>query len=166
MRDTFIEDYGYENEQKTKRCIRCEAEFPFRSNKKFCSPNCRKRHSEVKQNSYSSPRKHRNNTELFDSAARIAEMYFMLPITERDGFMADLIRSARSGENKRMRDILSNKVLLDTTNNWGNPLKGRRGRSYGSIAQAAKSYCRRYWDASVKDVVYGRAPEPWDGVVE
>ena len=165
MCDTVIENYQSTELQNTKFCMRCEIEFPFKKNKKFCSPNCRKRHSEVPQNSFFSSEKRRHNIELFDSASRLAEMYFMLPITERDGFMADLIRSARSGENKRMRDILSNKVLLDTTNTWGNPFKGRRGRSYGSITQAAKSYCRRYWDASVKDVVYARAPEPWDGVV-
>lgn len=164
MQDILIEDENSTELPKTAHCIRCEKEFLFRANKKFCSSNCRRRHSEPQQNSFFSPIKWRNNMELFDRASRIAEIYFNLPPPKRDGFMAELISSARSGQDKRLRDILSNKILLDPTNNWGNPFRGKRGKSCGSIATAAKSYCWTYWNASVKDVIHGRVPEPGEGI--
>ena len=44
-----------------------------RVNKKFCTSNCRKRHSEPKRNSQESPTKRRENAEFFDRALRLAE---------------------------------------------------------------------------------------------
>ena len=160
MSDTVVEDCEYEKHRKTKLCIRCDTEFLFRANKKFCSANCRRRHGEAPQNSLMSPEKRRRNLEFFDRASRIAEQYFRLIPQDRDNYMLDLIWIARSGEDKSLRDILTNKLLLDPTNNFGNHLRGNRGRSYGSIAQAAQAYCRKFLNASVKDVVYGRASGP------
>ena len=155
MRDEIIRYCSANSRQLVGSCVNCSTEFRFRSNKKFCSSNCRKRYGETKKNSVSSPTKWRANMELFDSASRIAEIYFQLPVPERDKFMCNLIEQARSGENKRMRQVLSNKVLLDKTNNWGNPYKGKRGKAFGSIAQEAQSYCQIHWGANVRAVVYG-----------
>lgn len=159
MSDTIVEDYPSKKPQTAKFCLRCEIQFPFKKNKIFCSSNCRKRHSEVTQNSFISPEKKRRNMEFFERASRIAEQHFRLMPQDRDSHISDLIEMARSGEDKSLRDILSNKVLLDATNSWGNHLRGNRGRSYGSIAQAAEAYCWKFWKASVKDVVYGRTLE-------
>jgi len=160
MSDTVVENCEYEKQRNTKLCIRCDTEFLFRANKKFCSANCRRRHGEVTQNSLMCREKRRRNLEFFDRASCIAEQYFRLIPQDRDDYMLRLIWIARSGEDKSLRDVLTNKLLLDPSNNLGNHLRGNRGRSYGSIAQAAQAYCRKFWNASVKDVVYGRASEP------
>ena len=159
MRDTVIEDYAPGKSPVIKLCIRCKTEFPFRANKKFCTTNCRRRHGEVKQNSFMSNETRRRNMEFFERAARMAERLFMLPPPHRPDHLSEIIEKARSGEDTSLRDLLSNKVLLDPSNSWGNHLRGNRGRSYGSIAQAAEAHCREYWNASVRDVVYCRKPE-------
>ena len=156
MRDTVIEDYDLGKNPLMKLCLRCQTEFAFRANKKFCSANCRKRSGEIKQNSTLSNETWRRNMEFFDRAARMAECLYSLPPPQRPEYLSTIIAMARSGEDRSLRDLLSNKILLDPTNSWGNHLSGNRGRSYGSIAQAAEAFCRENWNASVKDVVYGR----------
>ena len=72
---------------------------------------------------------------LFDSASRLAEIYFQKPPIERLALMRDYVTMAREG-NTKMREILSNSYLMDKKNDYGNPYKGKRGRSYGSLAQS------------------------------
>jgi hypothetical protein len=98
-------------------------------------------------------------------AARIAELYFGEPVTKRLGFMSNLVSIARNGEDKQLRIILSSPIVLDSSNPNCNPFKGKRGEYFGSIAAEAEKYCRKFWNASVSDVVYGRASEPDDGVI-
>ena len=102
---------------------------------------------------------------LFDSASRVAELYFKRLPFDRLGLMREYIALAKQG-NGKMRDILSNKYLLDRTNNYGNPFKGKRGKSFGSLAQACEKYCRRYWNAPAREVIYNIAPDPDDGVTD
>ena len=120
-----------------KVCQHCEAFYNGRRNQIFCSSNCRKRYSEPVQNSLKSKEKKNHNMRLFDSASRVAELYFKRPPFERLGMMRDYIALAKQG-NGKMREILSNKYLLDQTNNYGNPFKGKRGKSFGSLAQACE----------------------------
>ena len=102
---------------------------------------------------------------LIDSASRIAELYFARPPFERLGMMRGYIALAKQG-NGKMREILSNEYLLDRKNNDGNPFKGKRGKSFGSLAQACEEYCRHYWKASAREVVYNIAPDPDDCVID
>jgi len=146
-------------------CRHCRVPISGRPNKKFCGPNCRKRFSERTQNSFTSREKKRRNFVLFDSATRLAEIYFQQPPFERLGLMHTYIEMAKEGESK-MREILSNAYLWDWKNDYGNPYKGKRGRSFGSLAAACERYCRYYWNASAADVVYNRADEPDDGVID
>ena len=148
-----------------KVCQHCEAFFKGRRNKIYCSANCRKRYSEPVQNSLKSREKKNSNMRLIDSASRIAELYFTHPPFERLGMMRGYIALAKQG-NGKMREILSNEYLLDRKNNYGNPFKGKRGKSFGSLAQACEEYCRRYWKASAREVVYNIAPDPDDGVID
>ena len=148
-----------------KVCQHCEAFFDGRRNQIFCSANCRKRYSEPVQNSLKSKEKNNHNMRLFDSASRVAELYFKRLPFDRLGLMREYIALAKQG-NGKMRDILSNKYLLDRTNNYGNSFKGKRGKSFGSLAQACEEYCRRYWKASAREVVYNIAPDPDDGVID
>jgi hypothetical protein len=46
----------------------CSSAVTGRPNKIFCTANCRKRHSELTRNSYTSPTKRRENREFFDRA--------------------------------------------------------------------------------------------------
>ena len=148
-----------------KICQHCEASFTGRKNKIYCSANCRKRHSEPVQNSLKSKEKKNHNMRLFDSASRVAELYFKRPPFDRLEMMRGYIELAKQG-NGKMREILSNEYLLDNKNNYGNPFKGKRGKSFGSLAQACEEYCRRYWNASAREVVHNIAPNPDDGVVD
>lgn len=94
----------------------------------------------------------------------MGETYYRLPPQERLGHMQQLIQEARDG-NTQLRELLSNwklRHLHPENDSWMFPF-GRR--SYGTIAQEAQSYCRRFWGANVDDVVYDRVPEPPTGEV-
>ena len=151
--------------QSMRFCKHCNDPISGRPNKKFCSPNCRKRFSEGLQNSFESREKKKRNCILFDSAARLAKIYFAQSPFGRLGLMQNYISMARGG-NTKMREILSNYYLMKSDNDYGNPYKGNRGRNYGSLAAACERYCRYYWNASAADVVYNRADEPDDGVID
>ena len=94
-----------------KICQHCEAFFNGRKNKIYCIANCRKRHSELVQNSLKSKEKKNRNMRLIDSASRIAELYFTRPPFERLGMMRGYTALAKQG-NGKMREILSNEKLL------------------------------------------------------
>ena len=89
-----------------------------------------------------------------------------MPPAERLGFVKDLIDHARAGGDAQLRDILSNIKLLRPHPLEDRHLFHRRSRSYLTIAQAASRYCRRFWKANLREVGYGRAPEPPTGEVE
>ena len=146
-------------------CPQCSSAVTGRPNKIFCMPNCRKRHSEPTRNSYISPTKRRENREFFDRALRLGEELYAVPPNQRLGFMKDLIDHARLGEDAQLRDILSNYVLLRPHPYYDTHLFPKHSRAYCTIAQAASNYCKKFWKADVKLVVYNRVPQPYDGVV-
>lgn len=152
-------------------CAHCNKRFRrSRRDQIHCSSNCRKLHSQKARrqgnsvNSRSSPTKRRRDQEFFDVSLRLGERLYGLPVGERLGFMQTLIEEARSG-NTALREILSNHYLLKA--NWEKPYLFHREcpATYFTIAQAADRYCRKFWRASVRAVVYGRAPEPPTGEV-
>ena len=151
--------------QSFRFCRHCNEPIKGRPNKKYCGPNCRKRFSEATQNSLESSEKKKRNYVLFDSASRLAEVYFQQPPFERLGLMKAYIEMAREGASK-MREMLSNDYLRDSKNDYGNPYKSKRGRSFGSLAAECERYSRYYWNTSAADVVYNRADEPDDGVTD
>jgi len=110
--------------------------------------------------------KRRENAELYDRAKRLAEMLYLTPPMERLGFMKDLIDVARAEQDAQLRDILSNQTLIKL--NWSDKQKylHRNCSDYCTISQAASNYCKRFWRANVRDVVYGRTPEPPTGLVK
>ena len=162
-----IEDDNITPVKKTKRlCPQCSSEVTGRPNKIFCTSNCRKRHSEPTRNSYSSPTKRRENREFFDRALRLGEeLYAVLP-NQRLGFMKDLIDHARLGEDCQLQDILSNYKLLHPHPYHDTHLFPKHSRSYCTIAQATSNYCKRFWKADVRLVVYNRVGYPYSGVVK
>ena len=157
----------FEREGNTKEgvCLHCGHTFKYRSNKKFCSDNCRKRNNEGTNNSFLRKTKRRDNAMLFDRAMRLAEGLYTLPPIQRLGFVKDLIDVARQGEDAQLRDILSNYRLLRANPKTETHFFYRGSRDYRTIAQVASNYCKRYWLAEVKDVVYNRVPEPPTGEV-
>ena len=73
--------------QSLRFCKHCNDPISGRPNKKFCSPNCRKRLLRGAQNSLESREKKKRNLILFDSAARLAKIYFAQSPFERLGVM-------------------------------------------------------------------------------
>ena len=144
-------------------CLKCKAPISGRPNKIYCSANCRKRSSEPTRNSFYSPTKRRENMEFFDRAKRLAEDLYQTRPPERLGYMKDLIEYARHGGDSQLKDILCNRILLKPHPVHDRHLFYRRSRSYLTIAQAASNYCKRFWRANVRCVVYGLAQEPSDG---
>lgn len=152
-------------------CAHCGKSFRrARRNQVHCSPRCRKAHSQKTRrmenpiNSRTSPTKRRREQEFFELSLRIAERLYGLPVGERLGFMQNLIEEARMG-NTAMREILSNRYLLKANRSKPYLFHRRCPSAYFTIAQAAERYCRKFWRASVRDVVYGLAPEPPTGEV-
>ena len=71
---------------------------------------------------------------------------------------------ARSiADDAQLKDILCNRILVKPHPVHDRHLFYRRSRSYLTIAQAASNYCKRFWHANVRCVVYGFAKEPPDG---
>lgn len=154
-----------------KLCPNCENLFVRkRSDQIFCTPTCRKSLHQKKareatpQNSASSPTKRRVNLVFFDKALRLAELIYTAPISERLGLMQSIVASARGG-NSELRQILTNKLLRypDRSRVW--LFHNRCPSSFLTISEAANNYCKKFWNADVRDVVYGHTPEPESGEV-
>ena len=161
-----IEDEVVVPERKNdRRCPKCNNPVTGRPNKIYCSSNCRKRANEFTRNSFCSVTKRRENAEFFDRAKRLAEELYTIPPSKRLGFMKNLIDHARRGGDAQLRDILSNYKLLRPHPLEDRHLFHRRSRSYLTIAQVASRYCRRFWKADVREVVYNRVPDPPTGEI-
>lgn len=152
-----------ETNTEMRRCPNCGVEVMGRRNKLFCSANCRKRHSEPKQNAVNSPRKRRTNMEFFVRARRLGEELYKVRPQDRLGFIKDLIDEARNGDVSQLKDILSNYKLLHPHPFNDRHMFPKGSRSYCTIAQATRNYCKKFWRADVSDVVYGRVSEPDTG---
>jgi hypothetical protein len=152
-------------------CPQCGASFELRSNKRFCSPTCRKLYSQQQArserpaNASSSPSIRREQGELFDLAMRMAERLYTLPPGERLGYLKDVVDLARSGRCPKLRKILTFPNLLYPDRENKGLFWRRSPSTYCTISQAADRYCWKFWGAGVADVVKGIAPEPPTGEV-
>jgi predicted nucleic acid-binding Zn ribbon protein len=152
-------------------CPHCGDEFPFRSNKKFCSPSCRKlsaqRDQRKKQpvNATNSPDEKRKQHEVFELAARMAETLYSMPPFQRLGYIEEVVQLARSGNCPRVRQILTMPALI-RPNPDKKHLFPRGCRSYCTISQAADRYCLiSPWNSGVAAVVRGKVSEPPTGEI-
>ena len=161
----LIEDHETTKPGKRK-CPRCQEAVHGRSNKIFCSSNCRKRYNEPTRNSLFSVSKRRENMELFDRAMRLAECFYTTAPQFRLGFIKDIIDIAREGNDNQLRLILTNYCLLHPNPVQSPHLFFRRNRAYSTIAQVAQRYCKHFWKKDVKLVVYNKVPYPDDGIVD
>ena len=156
---------------KQSNCPQCGVSFPFRSNKRFCSPTCRKLHSQRELRAKSpaiadnSRDIQREQMECFDLAMRMAEHLYTLPPAERFGYIKDIVDLGRSGECPRVRKILTFPNLLYPDPCRKHLFWRRCPSTHLTISQAADRYCRHFWKASVVDVVRGIAPEPPTGEI-
>lgn len=152
-------------------CPQCGASYPFRSNKWFCSPTCRKLHSQQKArnkqpaNASNSPSIRREQEELFDLALRMAERLYTLLPSERLGYVRDIVYDARNGRCPKVRKILTFPDLLYPDSDRKSLFWRGSPASYYTISQAADRYCWTFWGAGVADVVRGLVPEPPTGEV-
>ena len=92
-------------------CPQCETQYPFRKSKIYCSPNCRKAASRGIQNSRTSKAKARDNYEFFDTARRMGETLYSLPLSQRLGHMKELIDEARAGNTARIQLAIATECL-------------------------------------------------------
>ena len=152
-------------------CPECGIDFPYRSNKTFCSPRCRKASSQRERrrrepaNAANSLSVRREQHEVFELASRMAETLYTMPLGQRLGYIEEIVQLARSGDYPRVRQILTMPKLI-----YPNPQEKhlflRGDRSYCTISQAADRYCRSSpWNAGVADVVRGKVPDPPTGEV-
>lgn len=152
-------------------CPVCGEDFPYRSNKTFCSASCRKassqrdRRRKQPENAANSRSVRREQHEVFELASRMAETLYNMPPSQRLGYIEEIVQLARSGNCPQVRKILTMPAMIHP-----NPDKRHlflRGcRNYCTISQAADRYCRSSpWNAGVADVVRGNVPEPLTGEV-
>lgn len=157
------------NRQST--CPECGTAFPYRSNKRFCSPTCRKNESQKRRrkdnpvNAQNNPTTRREQHEVYELADRLTETLYSMPLTERLGYMEELVQLARSGDCPKLRKIMTNPAFIRPSRQ-DRKLFWRGSSEYCTIAQAADRYCRYSpWQASVAKVVRGQVPEPPTGEV-
>jgi hypothetical protein len=152
-------------------CPQCGKEFPFRSNKKFCSASCRKacaqRDHRQKQpaNAAHSRSIRLDQRGVFELAIRMAETLYSMPPFDRFGYLEDIIQLARSGQCPQVRRLLTMPALIRPSPDKKH-LFYRGCRSFCTISQAADRYCRSSpWNAGLAAVVRGEVPEPPTGEV-
>ena len=156
----LIEPVGLFQRAEEGVCQHCDKTFPYRSNKKFCSDNCRKRHHEQSTRYFYKQRKLKEREVLFERAQRLGEVFYQTKKEERLGFLKSLIDLARSGEDNHLRLVLTNFHLLRANYNSPGYLFINRRPHNRNIAKLANKYCRKLWGAGVRDVVYNKVKEP------
>ena len=114
-------------------------------------------------NSANSRTKYRSNMELFDRVRWLSAEYFTTPRAQRLGYLQSLVHRAREGETKT-RAVLANPYLIKVTDKTLADILDRQ-RLPATIGEIVDWYCRRFWNASARDVVTGRAPEPPTGEI-
>ncbi|WP_417255542.1 hypothetical protein [Celeribacter halophilus] len=144
---------------------KCSNTFPYRRNKKYCSASCRVQGNRFTKNGAESREQRRRYILLTDSVQFYGEMYYTMPPQERLGFINDLVDQARAG-NTWLREVLSNKRMLEPNPKTDRHLFYRNNPDYSTIAQIADKFCLRVWGAHVWKVVYNKVPEPPTGEVE
>jgi len=152
-------------------CPVCSDVFiPKRRDQKYCSPRCRtqkyQREDRGKnpKNAKVSPSVRKENHEQRQRARELAETLFGIPPCERLGFMKTLIDAARSHD-ADLRSIFTDPTLLMASPDEPRLFHRRCPWTYRTISQAGNAYCRKFWNASVSEVVRGNAPEPQTGEV-
>ena len=153
-------------------CPECGGIFPFRSNKRFCSPNCRKAESRKRDrrkspaNAANNPSIRREQHEIYELSIRLAETLYSLPPAARLGYIERIIWLARDGHCPKVRKILTNPAFIRPDYDKKHLFYRRQPFSFCTIAQAANRYCLTSpWNASVAQVVRGEVPEPPTGEV-
>ena len=171
LRGDPLRKHSMTNTPSFTTCPHCGVEFPFRSNKKFCLPSCRKlsaQHDQRKKqpvNAATSPAEWRKQHEVFELAERMAETLYSMPPFKRLGYIEEIVQLAKSGDCPKVRQILTMPELI-----YPNPQEKhlflRGDRSFCTISQAADRYCRiSPWNAGVADVVRGKVPDPPTGEI-
>lgn len=165
------QDIAMPTTTRTSVCPNCAATFPYRSNKRFCSPKCRKNRSQLARrraqpvNAANSTATKRDQHRDFELAARMAETLYRLHPEERLGYIEEVLQLARSGTCPQLRRILTMPALI-RPDPQKKHLFFRGSPAYCTISRAADRYCRSSpWRASVVDVVRGVVSEPPTGEV-
>ncbi|MEZ5767188.1 MAG: hypothetical protein R3D80_05585 [Paracoccaceae bacterium] len=153
-------------------CPHCGSAFtPKRTNMKYCSRRCKNNRwqNEDRQKQRANlaiagkSSKNRINYELFESTIELTLLFHRTHPRERLGYIKDLVDDARNG-NAKLRQILSNKQLQYPE---AASLKRmmRKNNLDLTVCRRADAYCRHFWDAPVRDVVYNKVAEPATGEV-
>lgn len=149
----------------------CHGFNKSRKNKVYCSPKCKKSHSQRiirkkhKNNSKESRAKRRENEVLFDTAFRLAEMLYTTPPNERLGFMNNLIEKAREGTSL-LRSLLINITFVYPDRENKKLFRHGCPQEYKTISEAANAYCLNSpWQSDVISVIKGMVPEPSTGEI-
>lgn len=141
-----------------------------RSNKRYCSPKCRKQHHQKKdraekpRNAQKSPEVAAENRKQRERAKDLARNLYEMPPSCRLGYMKDLIEAARNRD-ASLRSIFTNPNLLNANRSQPWLFHRRCSVTYMTISQAANEYCKRFWDSSVGPVVKNEVAEPETGEV-
>jgi len=128
---------------KVKVCIRegCDEEFTFqRSDKIYCSPNCRKRATERTQNRTESADKRRRDEEYWDRVNLAFENLLKQPPTSRAEWLQDYIDHPTTSK------ITGNPALLKATSFDSRGLN----RKVNNIAKIANRFTQQVYGVSIK----------------
>ncbi|MGP6089487.1 hypothetical protein [Antarctobacter jejuensis] len=154
----------------TKTCPMCGKEFPYRSNKRFCSEKCRKRSAQKKSrsanpvNAASSPGQRRQQAEDYDLMKRLGERLYTLPPGRRLGFVEEVIQAARRPHGGALRRVLTNPKFIWPDKTILGLFHRKAPAAYMTFPQAAEKYCQMSpWQSGLQAVVRGEAPEPPTG---
>jgi len=124
--------------EKNTNCAHCDASFTYRSNKKYCSANCRKRANEPTQNSFSSKKVRYANERTIERAKWLGIAYYQTPPRFRLCFIFELIEQAIALGDKHLMNILTNYKMLKAhprTDPKFFPTKNHQDKNIAQIAQ-------------------------------
>ena len=150
---------------KTSLCPRCKTSFPYRSNKKFCSAECRKlSHQDatrkaIPYNATNSRHEARVQEELFELHDILSQQLYELPPFERLGFLESKIMMARNGRHPKIKKILTTPRFIVPTSEQRRRFHLKHPHTYKGFGAAANSYSLfSPWNSSVDKVVLGVVP--------
>lgn len=138
-------------------CRQCGQAFEaMRSDTKTCSQACRKAHSRRDQRTMgrrSSPSEARAQDEVFDLHARLCEDYYGMHPNARPMFITWLLQRAMEHDDKRVRRMLTDKVLVQS--HWGRGGRidkrhhYRKCMAYPTLPFEAHRFTMSHWGVSL-----------------
>lgn len=138
----------------SKLCPTCKKPFNVsKSSQIFCSSACKSQHHNIGKSS--APSTVSDSKLAFDTAFRLAEIYYSLPYSERQNFIVNILKSAKSGNTRVVRALTTPCLVAPNLRDSAKhsvkkSLFPRKApQTYLTIAEICNNYCKYIYGVNV-----------------